>query len=169
MSVCFILDTGSAAILFQFPLSDKPSYYCIYDIIKQLGYGGISLYELVIDLDILGKHRSLAPRIELTFDSNVLQNLRIFAFTCIENLRKDEVDNLHEFLAACLDTVTLRKIHLDIRVQEGRAKTNMARILGQKFKPRLEYIDLNPGIDMEFAKRTDTTPGRYRRDTRIDL
>ena len=119
-------------------LLEPPSIRCIIRLIDAVRVAGAaSLHHLDINLSSLGRSKDLVPAPDSpSLFSSGMQQLRTFAFRYeysggLEKKGKNPaegVEDMVEFLSACLDTSSLRGLHLDLRRLRGRYPTKTVRL-----------------------------------------
>ncbi|KAK4154570.1 hypothetical protein C8A00DRAFT_42643 [Chaetomidium leptoderma] len=135
---------------------ELPNYQCVVNVIDAARSAGALLNRIDITLSTVGYPGALvpAPDIRQEFSSG-MQQLKEFKFSCKDSLNEQDVEDLNEFLSACLDTSSLQKLSLDMRGEgDETARIDVGRVMGSKSRKELTDIFLGQiAIDLSMLVR----------------
>lgn len=132
---------------------ELPNYQRIVEVIGPFrSAAGVLLNSIRIQLNTLGTPGSLAlaPDIRQEFSSRMRQ-LKNFTFCSSYAEDAEDADDLNNFLFACLDTSSLKKLWLKLNGRaQNQAKANLGKIIGSRSRHELTNIYLS-GVAIDLS------------------
>ena len=133
---------------------ELPDYQCVVGMIDAVRSAGAFLNDIDIELACPGSPAgSLVPASDKRHAfSSGMRHLKLFSFRCGSDPNGRDADDVSQFLAACLDTASLRTLSLDMRSEEARDSTiDVEKVLGSRSRPELTDIYL-ARVDIHLSK-----------------
>jgi hypothetical protein len=120
---------------------ELPSYQYIVRVTDAVRSAGALLDRIDIKLSTVGSPGGLVPVPDARTEfSSGMKQMKEFSFKFGGCLEEREPDDLKEFLSACVDTSSLRKLRLDMRGDAEGARIDVGKIIGLNSRPELMDI-----------------------------
>ncbi|KFX96248.1 hypothetical protein V490_03443 [Pseudogymnoascus sp. VKM F-3557] len=110
---------------------EQMPYHVVTEVPVAVRSAGVWLNDIDIKLSFVGGSQQLVTDLEAREKvSAAMQQVKTFSFKCSDSLDERDSDNLNKFLETCLDTPSLKKLKLDLRI-DGEAEEWHVDIAGR--------------------------------------
>ncbi|KXX77785.1 hypothetical protein MMYC01_204782 [Madurella mycetomatis] len=120
---------------------EPPLYKVIYEVLDAVRSAGAWLEDIDIKLDLPGGFQLLVSGPETREKlSSAVQQLNNFSFECRAYVKKHDSNDLNEFLKPFLDTLSLKRLKLDVMLDESSAISRVGQAI--LLRPRQNLTDI---------------------------